>query len=146
METYRELKDRHQQEVDSFPLGFAFGNQQFEEMMKKWGLDAKKDSDLKQIAHIFSGAYIRKTDIPAWKEMNRRHREEMDAAIEADTTGDGFIYQMFYAELINYEYGYTGDVEDALAALGLTAEEVNSSPRLMHGLSMAATRIYEEEM
>lgn len=146
MESYRELKDRQQQEVNSFPLGFAFGKQQFEEMMKKWGLDAKKDSGLKQVAHLFAGAYIRKTDIPAWLKMSHRHREEMDAAIAADTTGDGFICQMFYAELVNHEYGYTGDASDALAALGYTAEEVNSNPRLMHGISIAATRIFEEGM
>ena len=40
---YAELKKKHQDEVNAFSLGFAFGDKQFEEMMNKWGLDAKKD-------------------------------------------------------------------------------------------------------
>ena len=145
METYRELRERQQQEVNSFPLGFAFGNKQFEEMMEKWGLDAKKDSDLAQVAHLFSGAYILKKDIPAYKDMGRRHREELAAAIEADKTGEGFIYEMFLCELNNHEFGYTGDTEDALDALGYTSEDVLNDPRLKRGIEKAVAEIYRFE-
>ena len=98
MESYKELRERQQQEVNDFPLGFAFGNKQFEEMMAGWGLDAKKDSNLAQVASLFSGAYILKKDVPAYKDMSRRHREELAAAIKADETGEGFIYQMKLTE------------------------------------------------
>lgn len=147
MNEYKAMQERQQQEVNSFPLGFAFGNKQFEEMMAKWGLDAKKDSDLAQVAHLFAGAYIRKKDIPAYRDMSRRHREELAAAIEADKTGEGFIYQMFYTELVNHEYGYTQDTEEALDALGLTAEEVVGNPQLKRGIEKAVTEImrWEEE-
>ena len=43
---YAELKKKQQDEVNAFPLGFAFGDKQFEEMMSKWGLDAKKNEDM----------------------------------------------------------------------------------------------------
>lgn len=122
MMNYRMMKEKHQQEVNEFPLGFAFGDKQFEEMMRKWGLDAKKKRDLAQVAHLFAGAYILKKDIPAYKDMSHRHTEEYEAAIAADKTGDGFCYEMFYYELCNHEYGYTGDYEDTLDALGLTWE------------------------
>ena len=145
METYRELRERQQQEVNSFPLGFAFGNKQFEEMMEKWGLDAKKNSDLAQVAHLFSGAYILKKDIPAYKEMGRRHREELAEAIAGDETGEGFVYQMFLQELNNHEFGYTGDTEDTLVALGYTAEDVLEDPRLKRGIEKAVTEIYRFE-
>lgn len=39
MESYRELRDRQQKEFNELPLGFAFSDKQFDEMMKKWGLD-----------------------------------------------------------------------------------------------------------
>jgi len=108
-------------------------------------LDARKDSDLAKVSHLFAGAYILKKDIPAYKEMTRRHTTEFEAAVAADETGDGFIYQMFYYELANHEYGYTGDCEDTLAALGYTWEEVQSDSRLRHGFEKAARQIVDRE-
>lgn len=145
MESYRELRERQQQEVNNFPLGFAFGDKQFEEMMARWGLDAKKDSDLAQVASLFGGAYILKKDVPAYKDMSRRHREELAAAIKADETGEGFIYQMFLQELNDHEFGYTGDTSDALEALGYTAEQVVGDPQLKRGIEKAVTEIYRFE-
>lgn len=145
MESYKEMMERQQQEVNNFPLGFAFGNKQFEEMMAKWGLDAKKDSDLAQVAHLFAGAYILKKDIPTYKDMCRRHHEELAAAIEADETGESFVYEMFLYELDNHEFGYTGDTEDTLDALGYTAEQVLGDPKLKRGIEKAATEIYKRE-
>lgn len=145
MESYKEMMERQQKEVNDFPLGFAFGNKQFEEMMAKWGLDAKKDSDLAQVASLFGGAYILKKDVPAYKDMCRRHHEELAAAIEADETGEGFVYEMFLYEMDNHEFGYTGDTEDTLDALGYTAEQVLGDPKLKRGLEKAATEIYKRE-
>ena len=36
--TYEELKNKHEQEMNAFPLGACFSQKQFEEMMQKWGL------------------------------------------------------------------------------------------------------------
>lgn len=52
-----------------------------------------------------------------------RLKEEREAAIAEDKTGDGFIYQMFLCELSNHEYNYTEDVEETLDALGYTWEQ-----------------------
>lgn len=70
---------------------------------------------------------------------------QMEAAIEADKTGEDFIYQMFLYELDNHEYGYTGDTEDTLDALGYTAEEVLGNPRLKRGIEKAVTEIRKRE-
>jgi len=145
MESYKEMMERQQQEVNNFHLGFAFGNKQFEEMMAKWGLDAKKDSDLAQVASLFGGAYILKKDFPSYKDMCQRHRDEMAAAIEADKTGEGFVYEMFLYELGNHEFGYTGDTSDALEVLGYTAEQVVGDPKLKRGIEKAATEIFRFE-
>ena len=36
---YAELRQRQRQEVNALPIGFAFSDRQFEEMMRGWGLD-----------------------------------------------------------------------------------------------------------
>lgn len=145
MNEYRAMQNRHQQEVHAFPLGYAFGNQQFTEMMAQWGLDANKKEDLAQVSSLFSGAYILKKDVPAYRDMCRRHREEHEAAIAADLTGEGYIYQMFLCELNDHEYGYTRDTEDALTVLGYTAQDVLSNPRLKRGIEKAVTQIVKKE-
>lgn len=134
MNTYQELKDRHQKEMDAFPLGAAFSNSQFEEMMQKWGLTVK---DTDKICPIGGGCFIRKSDKEAFFNMLKRFKNETDAAIAADETGDGFIYDMFYYELANHEYCITYEYDETFDALGLTEEQVVADKRLLHGLKKA---------
>lgn len=145
MNEYRILKDRQQEEFNNFPLGFAFSKSQFEEMFKKWGLNANSKKDIEKVAHLYAGAYIRKSDVPAYIEMANKHDKELKDAIAADTTGEGFIFQMFLYELDNHEFGYTGDTSDTLDALGYTADEVLNNPLLKRGLEKAVTLIMKRE-
>ena len=135
MNKYMELKERQQQEVNALPLGFAFGEKQFNEMMVGWGLDPEKDLD--KIVSIGYGGFIQTKDRSLMHETFDRHKREMKEAIAADPTGEGFIFDMFLRELENHEYGYTGDMTDALEALGFTAQEVVDDPRLNRGISKA---------
>lgn len=134
MNAYKEMKDRHGKEVNDFPMFFAFSNEQFDEGMKKLGLEP---DDKDQICSTGYGGFIKKADSKKYNEMFIRFAQERKAAIEADQTGEGFIYDMFDYELANHEYGYTRDVSDALGALGLTVEEVNADQRLLHGMKKA---------
>ena len=127
---YSELKQKHQAEVDAFPLGFAFSDSQFAEMMAKWGLTP---DDTDQIYHIGMGGYVRKSDADAMHEMFERHAAEHEAAMQDDE----YLYSMFNYELANHEYCITYDVTDALEALDLTLEEVNANPRLATALKKA---------
>jgi hypothetical protein len=145
MNAYREMRKRHQDEFDKFPLGAAFSDEQFKEMFQKWGLDANKKSDLDKVVHLYAGAYIRKADVPAYKEMASRHTKEMNEAIAADETGEGFIYSMFLYELCNHEFGYTGDYEDTLDALGYSWEQIQNDDRLKRGLEKATDEIMRDE-
>lgn len=134
---YAEMRDRHQKEVDAFPMMFAFNQKQFDEGMKKLGLEP---TDTDKIYSIGYNGYIRKTDSDAFGEMLTRHSEDMEKAVAADTTGEGFIYDMFCYELSNHEYSYTHDVSDTLDCLDLTMEKVNADKRLLHGLKKAMKR------
>lgn len=143
MNKYAELRQRQQEEFNALPLGFAFGQKQFDEMMRKWSLDPEKDID--KIYFIGVGGYVQKKDADLLHATRDRHDAEMAAAIEADTTGEGFIYEMFLCELDNHEYGYTRDAEDTLDALGYTAEQVINNPRLKRGIEKAITEICKKE-
>lgn len=132
--SYLELKERHQQEVNDFPMAFAFSDKQFEEGMKKLGLDP---SDTDKVYSLGGGGFYRKVDAESLHEMFERHEKQMQQAINDDETGNGFIYDMFDYELGNHEYGYTRDVSETLSALGLTLEDVNSDERLISGLRKA---------
>ena len=131
---YLELKNKHQKEMNAFPIGSCFNQKQFEEMMQKWGLTI---NDKDKICSIGYGCYLRKSDLQAFKDMSARFEKEIADAIAADKTGDGYIYQMFLYELANHEYCVTFDYEETFDALGLTADEINADKRLLHGLNKA---------
>lgn len=135
MNRYAEMRKRQQEEVNALPLGFAFSQKQFEEMMKGWGLRPKGDID--KICRIPAGGFVQKKDLPLIRNTFARHHQELDDAIKADETGDGFIYEMFMHEMYNHEYGYTGDPEETLDALGFTYEQVTNNKLLARGFNKA---------
>lgn len=143
MNEYRKMRNRQQQEFNALPLKFAFRQKQFDEMMQGWGLHP--ELDIEKIYSIGNGGYIQKKDIALLRQTSAQHRQELSAAIEADTTGNGFIFQMFYCELVNHEYSYTGEAEDALDALGYTLEQVLADHRLRRGFERACKKIMKEE-
>lgn len=134
---YREMSRKHQEEVNNFPMKFAFGDKQFENMMAEWNLTM---NDLDKIVSTGYGGYMLKSDVESYKAMGKRHSEELKQAIENDKTGDGFIYDMFIYELANHEYGCTGEVEDTLEALGMTLEEINENPVMKKALEKACSK------
>ena len=138
------LRKKQQEEFNKLPLGFAFSNEQFAEMMKEWGLDPDKDTD--KIYRLPGGGFIQKKDHSLLHETIDRHKKEMDEAIEADLDGTGFVYEMFLYEMDNHEYGYTGDLEDTLESLGITSEEIESSEKLMAGLEKAKKEVWSRKV
>ena len=109
MNEYQKMRNRQQMEFNALPLGFAFRQKQFDKMMQGWGLHLERD--IEKICSIGNGGYIQKKDVALLRQTSAQHSQELAAAIEADTTGNGFIFQMFYYELVNHEYGYTGEAE-----------------------------------
>lgn len=141
MNKYREMKERHRKEINEFPMFFAFNDQQFAEGMQKLGLDPH---DTKKIYRLGdTGGFYRKTDSEALKSMFLRHTLELDEAISEDTTGEGFIFDMFYYELANHEYCITMDYEDTFHAVGLTSEEIYGNNSLVAGLEKATKKYLE---
>ena len=74
---------------------------------------------------VFSCTWIAK-DIGEPVRKVRKYMKELEA--------EGYVKKA-------HEYGYTGDLEDTLDALGYTAEEINADERLLRGLNKAADEI-----
>ena len=142
MESYEEMEKRHMAEFNDFPLGAAFTEKQLQEALIKLGLDPETGKS--EVVSIGAGCFIRKKDMRAYKEMITRQAAELEAAINADETGEGFIYGMFCRELSNHEYSYTGDVTDALNALGITPDDLEQKPALANGLRLACKAAMED--
>lgn len=138
MNKYRELTARQEAEVNALPLKFAFSNKQFAEIMAEWGLTVEDTDKIYKLGS--TGGFYLKSDSELIKSTLERHHKELEEAIAADSTGEGFIYDMFLYELANHEYCITGDVEETLDAVGLTYEEVQADERLLHGLKKAISR------
>lgn len=134
MNEYSEMKQKQHDEFNSFPLGVAFSNKQFKEMMEKWNLS---EDDADKIYSIGSGCFIRKADAPMFDEMMECFEREKQEAINADVNGDGFIFSMFIAEMANHEFDYTGDLDESLDACGFTLSQVLEKPNLKNGLKKA---------
>lgn len=143
MNKYLDMRNRHQAEVNAFPMHFCFGEEQIRKKFEELGLDREKDLD-KIVVIKETGGFVLKEDAPALKEMLDRHSREMEEAIADDKSGNGFIYEMFLYELNNHEYGYTYDASDTLRSLKLTLKQIEASPALKHGWDRAKKKIKGE--
>lgn len=141
MNASREMKQRHAKEFSSLPLFFAFTEARFAQQMRERGLDPSSDTE-KVRALGDSGGFYLVRDAEKFQALSERHQQEREAAIAADESGDGFIYEMFLTVLLDYEYGFTDNTADALDALGYTEEDMASDPRLEHGLDRACAHIH----
>ena len=132
--SYVQMQQRHQEDYNGLPIGWAFGKKQFAEMMTDWGLTP---NDTDKIVSIGCGGFLRKSDLNALNDVIARHKQEREEAIKADKRGNGFIYQMFLKELNNHEYGWTGELQDTLDALEFTMSQIREHSNLKHGLALA---------
>lgn len=115
MESYFDMKARHEKEINEFPFGFAFSNEQFKEMMEKWGLT---ENDTDKILSIGMGGFIRKIDKEAMHDLFKRHKEEKEKVL----SNDKFLQEAIEYELGNHEYIITYDLEPTLSALGYSID------------------------
>ena len=101
--TYQEYKNARQKEVGDLPLKWAFGNEQFKEMMNEWGL---KEDEYDKIGTIGAGGYYLKKDrdiIIAFftkpSDLKKLMRDKK------------FAIEAFEYEMANHEYAinYQGD-------------------------------------
>lgn len=111
VQAYLDMMKKQQQELTDFPVAYAFSDKQLEEALAKLG--ATKEECC---TYLNIGDVMKKTDVPAFKAMLRRHTEELQNAMK----NKEFAEAAFRYEMDNHEYAinWSGD-EDVLAALCL---------------------------
>ena len=124
METYVEMKARHQKDVNEFPFFFAFSNKQFDEGMRRFGLDPSDTDKIYKLGN--TGGFYKRTDSNRLKEMFDRHDREMQEAMN----NDEFVQEMFEYEMGNHEYQITYDNEEVVEACGLDINEFYENERM----------------
>lgn len=120
LETYQALKARQADELNKFEgIFFAFSNEQFEEGMVGLGLTK---ADTSKIVSIGAGGFILKERVGEFAEMFKRHAKEKKQRKQDEK----FLLEMLVYELRNHEYCITYDTTDALNALGLKKEDIDT--------------------
>lgn len=120
-ETYTQYNTRREKEVNEFTskyCHFAFGKEQWNELLKKLGLTEKQLKE--QYASFGYGGIIRKDKIKDFEDMSERHYNELQKLMEDYK----FAKTAFKYQLGNYECYISYRLDEALLALGLTEEEV----------------------
>ena len=144
MNLYRELDKAQQARVNAY-LGqyafFAFNEKQFAEGMKK--LDLRAD-DYGSLVRLGAGGFLLKDRAEGWRELAEEITRERAEAIRDPETGPQFAYDMFYYELANHEYSYTGDASETLEALGYDWEDVRKDSTLRDALKKACEQILQD--
>lgn len=117
-ETYTTLKARQREELNNFEgIFFAFNNQQFDDGMRKVGLEPDQTN---LIYKLPGGGFILKTRSKAFGDMFDRHEAERKQARKDEK----HLLESLVYELGNHEYCITFNESDALDALGLERKDV----------------------
>lgn len=143
-ETYTAMAARHQKEFNALPIHAAFGHDQIVRKLRELGLSEDEGAENYYGSNIVSlgfGTFLLKKDLPRYNEVVSRQDRERQEAMDADTTGKGFIREMFSKALSDHEYGYTGDPTDALISLGMSYQSLNQSPAMKKGFELACKEV-----
>jgi len=128
---YQITKERHQKEFNDFSkksMFFAFDKKQFEEGMKKLGLEP---SETNKIVSIGAGGYLLKDKVNELKNLSKRQKEELK---QLRKNKKQFATDLFTYELANHEFGFTYDLSETLDALGMTLSGIKKEPETYEAL------------
>lgn len=131
---YLELKKRHQEEFDKFPIVYAFNDKQLDEALEKLG--ATREECVSVFGH---GDIVKKGAARALLDLLDRQRDELMRKILDDKE---FAYEAFLYEMENCEYyiNLDGD-DDVLDRFNLTFEKLNR-----YGLQYAWRKAREQHL
>lgn len=136
--TYSDFKLAERESIDALPIEFAFNDDQFHEMLKKFGLTLSEKDKLRRTP---GGGFCLATDAKMIVDTMLSWSRKLTEMINSD---DDFAVDALRYELDNHEYGYTGEPDDALESLGLPSD-VNKLDDRMKTLFCRATELCYHE-
>lgn len=115
-QTYLKLQEKQRKDLEEFPIAYAFNEEQLQQALEKLGATKEECVTLWNCGDI-----MKKTDVPAFKEMMKRHREEIYELLKNEQDAE----EAFLYEMDNHEYAinWSGD-EDVLSCFNLTEEKL----------------------
>lgn len=130
---YLDLQKRQQQELTDFPIAYAFNKEQLERALEKLGATIDEC-----VTYMDCGDVMKRTDVPAFKAMMKRHTEEIHEALKDEE----FAEAAFLYEMDNHEYAINWDGDaDVLACFAIDEKWV-----IDHGLDGAYRRARRAHM
>lgn len=137
METLKELKLRQSKEINAFNIGAAFNNQQFEEMMSKFGLGV---DDTSKILSLGAGMYILKAERTQFNDLLARHKKELsDFKKDRKRHIESIIYDFNNME-VDYRFGFINNIR----TIGYTKEELDEDKK-KYDVCLAAWKKYVKQ-
>lgn len=117
VQVYAKFIERQREELNNFPIAYAFNQQQLDEALEKLGV-----TDLYDCVTVFNhGDIVKRDDAPKLIELMRRHTQEMaDAMKDKEFAEAAFLYEMDNHE---YAINWDGD-DDVLNCFGLDFEKL----------------------
>ena len=113
---YLKLRDRQMEELNKFPIAYAFDEKQLEEALEKLG--ATKEECVTIFGH---GDIVKKENAKKFVDMLKRHTDEVKEALQdKDFTLAAFLYEMDNHE---YAINYDGD-GDVLGCFGMEMDDL----------------------
>ena len=117
-QAYLDLQNKQREELNNFPIAYAFDEKQLEEALEKLGAN-----DVSECVTIYGhGDIVKKEDASRFVAMLKRHTAEVKELIlsDADIAMEAFLYEMD-----NHEYciNYDGD-GDVLGCFGLEWDDL----------------------
>lgn len=132
--TYCDFKLAEREAIDALPIEFAFNDDQFHDMLKKFGLTTEEKDKLRRIP---GGGFCLAADAQMIVETMLSWSRKLSEIIKTD---DEFAVDALRYELDNHEYGCTGEPDYALLELGLPSD-VNKLDDRMKSLFCRATEL-----
>lgn len=119
-QAYLDLLVKQREEVNSFPIAYAFNEKQMEEALKKLG--AKKEECVTIFGH---GDIVKKENAKPFLNMLKRHSKEIKELItnDKDIAEAAFLYEMDNHE---YAINWDGD-DDVLNCFGMNFDDLQEA-------------------
>lgn len=118
-QAYLNLIEQHREELNNFPVTYAFGEKQLQEALETLGVESTKECTT-----VFGhGDIMRKEDAPKFVAMLERHSKEITDLIISDEqiAEDAFRYEMDNHE---YAINWDGD-EEVLRCFGMDYDDLD---------------------
>ena len=117
LQEYLDLQDKHREELNAFPIAYAFNDEQLKEALEKLG--ATKEECVTVFGH---GDIVKKTDAKRFIAMLKRHTDEVKEKLKTDPE---FALAAFLYEMDNHEYAinWSGD-EDVLSCFAISWDDI----------------------